>query len=178
MANVKNYLNSFKNIDKNRYDELRVSENARSGYRFGDTIDGKKVEVDFLSIDSLSGKFLRIKVEDAFLKDLGLSDEQLERVSNLLCEKISFLSESFKLIENDRRNKRVQIRSYPPYIHDQSRSYFEILLDLNEAVLTLSRKETESAGHITENIPFVLSDELFERLLTVLTGLKNASALI
>ncbi|MGD9897781.1 MAG: hypothetical protein AB7T22_01515 [Calditrichaceae bacterium] len=178
MANVKNFISSFKSIDEKRYDQLRVSESASSGYRFGESIDGKKAEVDFLSIDSLSSKFLRIRVEDAFLKDLGLNDEQLERVSNLLCEKISFLSESFKLIENDRKNKRVQIRSYPPYVKEQSRSYFELLLDLNEAVLTLSRKETESSGHITENVPFVLSDELFERLLTVLTGLKNASAMI
>lgn len=176
MANVKNYISAFKGITKKQQDPLRISDDANSGYRFGDMVDGKKVELNFLSIDSLSSKFLLIRVEDTFLKESGLSDEQLEKVSNLLCEKVSFLSESFKLIENDRKNKRVQIRSYPPYIKEESRSYFEILLDLKESCLTLSRKESSTTGSISENVPFVLSDEVLERLLTLLTDLKEFAA--
>lgn len=52
-------------------------------------------------------------------------DTQAERIQ----KRITFLQEEFRLIENDHQNKRAQLRSYPPYSDDESRFYFEIVLD-------------------------------------------------
>jgi len=104
--------------------------------------------------------------------DVELINEHLDNQADAVQKRITFLLEEFKLIEMDTQNKRVQLRSYPPYTEDNSKYYYEIVLDEGVKVhfqrYQYSREE-KRYGKITSQ----LTGETFERLVNELTGILD-----
>lgn len=121
--------------------------------------------IDYLRKNELGAELLSIKMTDKNIKNLVDAKEKLENFSNLLCDRINFLTENFRLIEIDRQNNKAQIRSYPPFIRQNEKLFFEIIINANEPSIYLCRKVVESDKKITKPAAFVLNDEVFQRLL-------------
>ena len=94
----------------------------------------------------------------------------LERQADAVKERITFLLEEFRLIELDRQNKRAQLRSYPPFARDDSRFYFEIVLD--EGVMAhLQRYQFNRSARRYQKVTSQLTLETFERLVDEMVGI-------
>jgi hypothetical protein len=94
----------------------------------------------------------------------------LAEQANAIQKKITYLLEEFKLIEMDNQNKRAQLRSYPPYTRDNSKYYYEVVLDEgNKAHFQRYQYSMEEKryGKITSQ----LTSETFERLVNDLTSI-------
>lgn len=92
-------------------------------------------------------------------------DAQADRVQ----KNINFLLEDFKLIEMDTRNKRAQLRSYPPHTEDNSKYYYEVVLD--EGIKThFQRYQYSREEKRYEKVTSQLTLETFERLINELVS--------
>lgn len=96
--------------------------------------------------------------------DLDILNKTLKEQAEKVQEKITYLLEDFKLIELDMMNKRAQLRSYPPHKKEDSRFYYEIVLDEGSKVHFL-RYEYSTAQRRFEKITSQLTLETFERLI-------------
>lgn len=104
--------------------------------------------------------------------DVELINKQLDKQADAVQKRITFLLEEFKLIEMDTQTKRVQLRSYPPYTKDNSKYYYEIVLD--EGVKAhFQRYQFSRAKKRYSKITSQLTTETFERLVNELTGILN-----
>ncbi|MFZ0389367.1 MAG: hypothetical protein WAN36_02825 [Calditrichia bacterium] len=63
------------------------------------------------------------------IMDVDLMNRKMSRQSEQVQKIVTYLLEDFKLIELDKMNKRAQLRSYPPHQKDDSKYYYEIVLD-------------------------------------------------
>jgi hypothetical protein len=101
--------------------------------------------------------------------DVDLINQKLEEQSEKLQQTITYLLEDFKLIELDKMNKRAQLRSYPPFESENSKYYYEIVVE--EGIRChfqryLYSKDSKRFEKITSQ--FTL--EIFERLINDLTS--------
>ena len=104
--------------------------------------------------------------------DVEIINKRLDEQADGVQKRITFLLEGFKLIEMDTRNKRVQLRSYPPYTEDDSKYYYEIVLD--EGVKAhFQRYQFSREEKRYSKITSQLTNETFERLVNELTGILN-----
>lgn len=161
---AKQILTEFKKFDK----PLIINDQGLSFNRY--TLKNDiELSIDYFKKNDLGTELLSIKLIDKNLKHLIDAKDKLENFSNQLCKRITYLSESFKLIEVDKENKKAQIRSYPPYIKYNEKLYFEIIIDATKSSLYLSRKATDVILRKTKPVSFILPDDLLERVLHDLT---------
>lgn len=163
MNQAQKILKDFKDFDK----PLVIKDQGISYNRYSYS-EKFELFIDYLKKNELGSQLLAIKLVDKNLKHLIDAKDKLENFSNQLCNRITYLTESFRLIEIDDHNQKAQIRSYPPYIKQNEKLYFEIVINANESSLLLSRKSTDTK-HLTKPVSFILNDELLERIVNDLT---------
>lgn len=96
--------------------------------------------------------------------DVEMINKRLEQQAEQVQKKITYLLEDFRLIEIDKMNKRAQLRSYPPHKKEDSKFYYEIVLD--EGVRAhFQRYEYSTSRRRFEKITSQLTLETFERLI-------------
>jgi len=127
-------------------------------------------QVKFKDIDKYGIVLDYISISKATpIMDLDIINKKLESDSNKIQTKITYLLEDFKLIELDRMNKRAQLRSYPPYEEEDSKYYYEIVLDEANRV-HFQRYQYSSSNKRYEKITCQLTLEIFERLINDLVS--------
>ncbi len=97
------------------------------------------------------------------LMDVSVINRRLDEQVAAIQERITFLLEDFRLLEMDRQNKKAQLRSYPPYSQENSKFYYEIVLD-EGCSLHFQRYEYSRDHRRYEKITSQLTIEIFERL--------------
>ncbi len=108
--------------------------------------------------------------KSAPILDVDLINKRLNKQADAIQKRITFLLEDFKLIEMDTRNKRAQLRSYPPYTEENSKYYYEIVLD-EGSKLHFQRYEYSMDKKRYEKITSNLTVETFERLINELVDI-------
>jgi hypothetical protein len=161
-----NITEQFKSSGKDKI----IKEGSREFRRFQGT--GKlPIRIDYTQKEKLSAELLKIKMHYSGTAE---GSDQLSRVAELVCERITYLSESFKLIELDRHNNKVQIRSAPPFRKESFIYYFEIILDLSKKTLQLQRLMYDRDIRSTEPVSFVVSYDILERLIADLVQINES----
>ncbi len=116
-------------------------------------IDKYGIVVDYIAIQKLSP-----------ILDVEEINRRLERQADAIQQRITYLLEDFKLIEIDRMSKRAQLRSYPPYKKENSKYFYEIVLD--EGVkIHFQRYQYSMDEKRYEKITSQLTREIFARLM-------------
>ncbi|NOX36942.1 MAG: hypothetical protein GXO78_05335 [Calditrichaeota bacterium] len=116
-------------------------------------IDKYGIVVDYISIQKLSP-----------ILDVDEINRRLEQQADAIQKRITYLLEDFKLIEIDRMSKRAQLRSYPPYKKENSKYFYEIVLD--EGVkIHFQRYQYSMDEKRYEKITSQLTLEIFARLI-------------
>lgn len=163
-------------LNQNIVDAFRTSKNDKKLEKDGTTYFRFKSEadhgliIDYVKKESLSVQLLALQARYSGTQN---GNDMLRRTAELICERITYLSENFKLIELDRQNNRIQIRSAPPYRKDSVIYFFEIILDFSSMTLTLQRLLHEREDRSTRPVPFVASYDILERLLYDLLNLSE-----
>ena len=168
MGNAKSIIIEFKNFDK----PLIIKDQTRSYNRYNYKNDFE-LSIDYFKKGPLGAELLAIKLVDKNLQNLIDAKDKLENFSNDLCDRITYLTESFRLIEMDAKNKKAQIRSYPPFVKQNKKLFFEIVINAPECSLLLSRKIYDNFTRSTKPVSFILNDETLERIIADLI-LQNA----
>lgn len=101
------------------------------------------------------------------LQDVEAINQRLDAQAEAIQKRITFLLEEFKLIEMDLRNKRAQLRSYPPHTEENAKYYYEIVLDEGVKV-HFQRYQFLTDEKRYAKITSQLSMETFERLINEL----------
>ncbi len=116
-------------------------------------IDKYGIVLDYISIQKLSP-----------ILDVEEINKRLEQQAEAIQQRITYLLEDFKLIEFDRMSKRAQLRSYPPYKKENSKYFYEIVLD--EGVkIHFQRYQYSMDEKRYEKITSQLTLEIFARLI-------------
>lgn len=102
--------------------------------------------------------------------DVDIINKELEANSNEIQNKITYLLEDFKLIELDRMSKRAQLRSYPPYKEEDSKYFYEIVLDEANRI-HFQRYQYSSNSKRYEKITSQFTLEIFTRLVDDLVSI-------
>ncbi len=122
-------------------------------------------QIRFKDIDKYGLVFDYISIKKGTpILDVEQINRTLEKQAGKFQEKITYLLEDFRLIELDKMNKRAQLRSYPPYKKEDSKYYYEIVLDEGTR-FHLQRYEYSSSLKRYEKITSQLTLEIFERLI-------------
>lgn len=125
-------------------------------------IDKYGIVVDYILIDKTTP-----------IMDVDIINKKLESHSSEIQNKITYLLEDFKLIELDRMNKRAQLRSYPPYKEEDSKFYYEIVLDEANRI-HFQRYQYSSSKKRYEKITSQFTLEIFERLVNDLVSILKS----
>ena len=128
-------------------------------------LDDCQIQIKFKDIDKYGIVFDYISIKKGTpILDVDLINRTLELQAELIQKNITYLLEDFRIIEMDTMNKRAQLRSYPPYKKDDSKFYYEIVLD--EGIrFHLQRYEYSQSKRRYEKITSQLTLEVFERLI-------------
>ncbi len=168
MSKAKKILDEFKNFDK----PLVINDQTRNYNRYH-YINDFELLIDYFTKSNLGSELLAIKLVDKNLQNLIDAKDKLEEFSNQLCDRITYLTESFRLIEIDSKNHKAQIRSYPPYVKQNEKLFFEIVIDASECSLLLSRKVYDNFNRSTKPVSFILNDDVLERIIADLILQNN-----
>ncbi len=168
MSKAKKILDEFKNFDK----PLVINDQTRNYNRYHHVNDFEFL-IDYFTKSNLGSELLAIKLVDKNLQNLIDAKNNLEEFSNQLCDRITYLTESFRLIEIDSKNNKAQIRSYPPYVKKNEKLFFEIVIDASECSLLLSRKVYDNFNRSTKPVSFILNDDVLERIIADLILQNN-----
>ncbi len=122
-------------------------------------VDKYGIVVDYISVARLEP-----------ILDVNLINKKLEQQAEKVQKLITYLLEDFALIEIDKMNKRAQLRSYPPHTKENSKFYYEIVLDEGTKV-HFQRYEYSKVEKRYEKITSQLTLEIFERLINDLASL-------
>ncbi len=107
--------------------------------------------------------YVSVAKKDPIL-DVEVINQKIARQADAIQKNITFLLEEFKIIELDRQNKRAQLRSYPPHTDENSKYYYEIVLDEGTKA-HFQRYEYSMAEKRYTKITSQLTTETFERLI-------------
>jgi hypothetical protein len=135
-----------------------TEENWQFQIKYKD-IDKYGIVIDYISLSSTVP-----------IMDVELMNKYLEKQADLIQKKITYLLEDFRLIEYDKMNKRVQLRSYPPHKKGDFKYYYEIVVD-EGTKLHFQRYEYDKNERRFEKITSQFTLEIFERLLDDLSAL-------
>lgn len=113
--------------------------------------------------------YISVAKKDPIL-DVEVINQKIAEQADAIQKNITFLLEEFKLIELDHQNKRAQLRSYPPHTAENSKYYYEIVLD-EGAKAHFQRYEYSMAEKRYTKITSQLTTETFERLIDEICGI-------
>ncbi|RMG69136.1 MAG: hypothetical protein D6715_00455 [Calditrichaeota bacterium] len=102
--------------------------------------------------------------------DVDEINRRLSQQAEKVQKQITYLLEDFRLIELDRMNKRAQLRSYPPYEKENSKFFYEIVLDEGTRI-HFQRYQYSREHKRYEKITSQLTLEIFERLVDDLASI-------
>jgi hypothetical protein len=124
-------------------------------------VDGpRQLTCDIVERNSLAVVFNLLRLATSELANATAFD--LERISNALAAKLTYLMEPIRPIELDVDACVVQMRSNPPQKDDDGRSYYELLVRRGgEIALARYRKEP---GTPRQQIPATVTREVLLRL--------------
>jgi len=128
-----------------------------------ETNDSIRLRVEIEDVDKFSCLVKTFSVTQLQAPPNVPLTELLRRQAREIERRISYLLESFRLVEVDECNALAQVRSVAPYKKSGERFYYEMLLQHgNSMTLVRYRKSASSENH--ELVPFHLTPETFERL--------------
>lgn len=132
----------------------------------------RRITCDVIERNPLAISFQRLALETSELANV--SPVELQQISQLLADRLTYLLEPISPIEIDADACVVQMRSTPPQKDDDGRSYYELLVRRGgEIALVRYRKENGSAR---QQIPATVTLEVLVRLVSDFSAvLDNAS---
>lgn len=169
MNTAEKIIKQFKTIDEK--DALLIRQESKDIYRYTHNLADGALMIDFIKKDTLSVQLMQVNLSHNRIGALAGDTENWKQLGNRLCEDISYLSENLKIIEIDRTHRQMQIRSYPPYVKDNLRIYFEILVDFEKSTMNLVRKQSNLHDRTTSKVSFVIGDEVLTRLFNTILKL-------
>ena len=143
---------------------LKNSAGTEPGYQVEEVEQGIRVRVAVPDLDKYSFKLGKIEVLDERGRDIASPERVLRKQAKFIEDEISYLLETFRLIELDTRANVAQMRSEKPLQKDQARQYYEILLEQGRR-LKFSRYEKKPDDEARQAVPFLLTEDTFSRLL-------------
>jgi len=153
-----------------RLNTMRLAENVKpngkdSGYVIEEENDSMRLVAEIQDFDKFSCMVKTLSVTRAQAPPAGVSlKELLQRQAGEVERRITYLLESFHLLEVDEFNCLAQVRSARPHKKGEDKFYYEALLQHgNSVTFTRYRK-----AHHAENRDLVsshLTQETFERLM-------------
>jgi hypothetical protein len=120
----------------------------------------RRITCDTLERTSLAISFQRLELATSELAAASAAD--LQRISKLLAERLTYLLEPISPIETDAQACVVQMRSNPPQRDDDGRSYYELLVRRGGAI-SLARYRKEN-GAARQQVPATVTREVLLRL--------------
>ena len=140
-------------------------------YHFQKDVEGLNIAIKFKDIDryGIVLDYIAIVRKEPIL-DVEEINRRLEHQAEMVQNKITYLLEDFTLIEIDKASKKAQLRSYPPYEKENSKFFYEIVLEEGTRV-HFQRYEYNRDHRRYEKITSQLTLEIFERLLEDLAAL-------
>jgi len=146
---------------KQKFSHLQHEENdLLFQIRYKD-IEKYGIVLDYISINQTES-----------ILDVDMIAKRLAEQADAIQKRITFLLEDFRLIEMDNQSKRAQLRSYPPYKEENSKYYYEIILDEGSKI-HFQRYEFNMTEKRYEKITSQLTLETFERLVNELVSVLN-----
>jgi hypothetical protein len=120
----------------------------------------RQITCDTLERTSLAISFQLLQLSTSELADV--STAKLQQISQSLSNRLTYLLEPISPIEVDAQACVVQMRSNPPQLDDDGRSYYELLVRRGgEIALVRYRKEN---GAARQSIPATVTREVLLRL--------------
>ena len=119
-----------------------------------------RVTCDLTALGSLGCAFRHLTVESLSLADA--SSDRVQKISKTLAKKLTYLLEPISPIEIDHDGCVVQLRSDPPHRVEDSRSYYELLVQRGGQISL--RRYIKSNGTVREETPASVTHEVFLRL--------------
>ena len=95
--------------------------------------------------------------------EVPLDVDDLKKRAEFLAKKVTYLLENFEVLEIDAVNLKIQLRSISAQDERAALSYFEIIMQGNGSI---SLARILFAKGKKQRIPFHLTNEVFEKLLT------------
>ena len=138
-----------------------LKEEDRCGTIFQPVIERKHLTWKFRinNFDKLGILLSHLEIQSSQPVSLGA-----EAQSDTLIRKVTYLEESFRLVEQDVPQQTMIMRSHWPLQGDERVRYFEIVLKANRR-LTFTRYEWDKATGRRQEIPVNLARSTFVRLL-------------
>lgn len=149
-------------IQEKAKDKFNILQHKEDEFQFQvkfKDIDKYGIVLDYISISKSTP-----------VMDVDIINKKLESNSNEIQKRITYLLENFKLIELDRMSKRAQLRSYPPYKEDDSKYFYEIVLDEANRI-HFQRYQYSSNSKRYEKITSQFTLEIFMRLVNDLISI-------
>ena len=132
-------------------------------------VGSRRLKCDLVERNSLAVAFQVLRVATPELA--ATSSTSLERMAKSLSDRLTYLMEPIRPIEIDADACVAQLRSSPPQLDDDGRSYYELTVRRGgEIALTRYRKEPGSVraqipAHVTREVLLRLADD-FEGVLS------------
>ena len=149
---------------------VRSNHESEKGYRINEREGPVQVHLVVPDMDKYSFVISKFELFHSDWTSRLPIKEQLRRQSDWIAERVTYLPERFALIELDEINQVAQVRSRIPTQKGETRQYYEILLKKGNT-LTLSRYEIKVGDTSRLPVPFLLTEELFSRLIDDLVGI-------
>lgn len=117
------------------------------------------LELDLLESDKLSARILKLRHKGQPLADLAAVSQKAEA----LCQRLSYLEDSLRLVETDPVREAVMLRSESPENTPEGLMYYEMLVSASG---WSELQRVHYIRHTNDKLPadFVLSERLLERL--------------
>jgi hypothetical protein len=163
---LKQVLNSQKQIKLTGHDRHIT---------FDEEIGALRVKTEIEDFDKFSVVMKRLELTNLNEKfDDKSPIEILMKRADRLVNRVTYLLENLAVIEVDTINSKVQIRSASPHRENGHLFYYEIILNSGGKV-TFERFQQKVGEKQRLQIPFKLTEEVLERLITDLTfSFENA----
>ena len=112
------------------------------------------------SVDNIGVSFTRFDYQSNSLANATV--DSLKLLSAKIQQRLTYLLEPISLLETDSESVSIQMRSNPPQVGDDGRSYYELLVRRGGEV-TL-RRYHKAAGHPRQVVPAQVTREVLGRL--------------
>ncbi|RMD97578.1 MAG: hypothetical protein D6814_09210 [Calditrichaeota bacterium] len=145
---------------------VRSAEGADRGYHLSETENGIRVDIHIPDQDKYSFVVAKIELENTnFQPDRKHGVKPILMKQAKFIEKhVSYLPETFSLIELDENRQVAQMRSTKPYQKEKVTQYYELMLHQGKR-LQLTRYEKKQDEPARQPIHFLLTEEILARLI-------------
>jgi len=124
------------------------------------------LELELLESDKLSSRITQIRHLGAALPDMQATQAKAEQ----LCQRLSYLEDELRLVELDDVREAAVLRSVEPERQAQYIDYYEVEVQ-RQGQTQIQRIRYNRHKNDKENLDFILSERLLERLGKDLQGL-------